>query len=186
MRHPSVLDSFDGLESFIRSLKLWRLRPESNESGVKRMDEEVFLWLAAVGLVVYALYLRFRRRELQHKERMAAIEKGVALPDLTDIEAGPRIYLLRGMIWLLSGLALSVFLVVLSATVQFPKSAEARFREANTIARLGGTAEQIKQAQDDTGPPERLPYAVSLIGLVPIGVGVAYLIFYRVESARSR
>jgi hypothetical protein len=146
----------------------------------------VFFFLAVTGLFVYALYMRFRRRELQHKERMAAIEKGVPLPDLTDIEAGPRIYLLRGMIWLLSGLTLSVFLLVLSATTQFPKSAEQRFREANTIARLGGTAEQIQQAQNDTGPRELLPYAVSLIGLVPVGVGVAYLIFHRVETARQR
>jgi hypothetical protein len=90
------------------------------------------------------------------------------------------------MIWLLGGIALSTFLVVVSATTQFPKSAEQRFREANTIARLGGTAEQIQQAQNDTSRPDRLPYAVSLIGLVPIGVGVAYLIFYRVETARSR
>jgi len=150
------------------------------------MDEEVFLWLAAVGVLVYGLYLRFRRRELQHKERMAAIEKGVALPDLTDIEAGPRIYLLRGMIWLLSGIALSVFLLVLSATTQFPKSAEQRFREANAIQRWGGTPDQILAAQNDTGPHERLPYAVSLIGLVPVAVGVAYLIFHRAETARSR
>jgi hypothetical protein len=150
------------------------------------MDEEVFLWLAAVGLLVYGLYLRFRRRELQHKERMAAIEKGVALPDLTDIEAGPRIYLLRGMIWLLSGIALSVSLLVVSATTRFPRSAEERFREANTIQRWGGTAEQIQAAQNDTSPYERLPYAVSLVGLVPVAVGAAYLIFYRVETARSR
>jgi hypothetical protein len=147
---------------------------------------ETFIFLAAVGLFVYALYLRFRRRELLHKERMAALEKGAALPDLTDIEVGPRIYLLRGMIWLLSGLALSIFLLVLSATTQFPKSAEERFREANTIARLGGTAEQIQQAQNDTGRQQRLPYAVSLIGLVPVGVGVAYLVFHRVETKRSR
>src|SRR5262245_43374272 len=150
------------------------------------MDNEDFAFLAVVGLFVYGLYLRFRRRELQHKERMAAIEKGVAVPDLTDIEAGPRIYLLRGMIWLLSGIALSVFLVVLSATTQFPKSAEERFREANTIARLGGTADQIQQAQNDTGNQYRLPYAVSLIGLIPVGVGVAYLIFHRVETTRAR
>jgi hypothetical protein len=135
----------------------------------------------------YYLYLRFRRRELLHKERMAALEKGVALPDLTDIEAGPRVYLLRGMIWLLSGIALSVFLLVLVSTIhQIPKSAQARFQEANTIARLGGTAEQIKQIQDDTGPEVPVPYSVALIGLVPIGVGVAYLIFHRVETARSR
>jgi hypothetical protein len=149
-------------------------------------NEGVFFFL---GLVVagYYLYLRFRRRELLHKERMAALEKGVALPDLTDIEAGPRVYLLRGMIWLLSGIALSVFLLVLVSTIhQIPKSAQARFQEANTIARLGGTAEQIKQIQDDTGPEVPVPYSVALIGLVPIGVGVAYLIFHRVETARSR
>jgi len=147
-------------------------------------NEGVFFFLALV-LLGYALYLRFRRRELQHKERMAAIEKGVALPDLTDIEAGPRIYLLRGMIWLLSGITLSVFLLVLSATTRFPKSAEERFREANSIARLGGTTEQIQQAQNDTGSQVRLPFAIALIGLVPVGVGAAYLIFYRVEKTRS-
>jgi hypothetical protein len=143
------------------------------------------LFLMVTGLFVYALYMRFRRRELLHKERMAALEKGVALPDLTDVGAGPRIYLLRGMIWLLSGLALSVFLLALSATMQFPKSADQRFREADTIRRWGGTADQIQAAQNDTGPQERLPYAVSLIGLVPIGVGAAYLIFYRAVTARS-
>ena len=147
-------------------------------------NEEAFFFLALV-VFGYWLYLRYRRRELQHKERMAAIEKGVALPDLTDIEAGPRIYLLRGMIWLLGGIALSIFCVVVSATTQFPKSAEERFREANTIARLGGTADQIQKAQNDTSRQDRVPYAVSLIGLVPIGVGAAYLIFYRVETARG-
>src|SRR5215813_2007798 len=102
----------------------------------KRMHSEDLIFLAALGLFVYALYLRFRRRELQHKERMAAIEKGVALPDLTDIEAGPRIYLLRGMIWLLSGIALSVCILGMSAAMRFPKSIEQRVRDANAIARL--------------------------------------------------
>jgi hypothetical protein len=160
-----------------------------NEESKRMGSDEMLAFLVSLGvtgLFAYGLYMRFRRRELLHKERMAALEKGVALPDLTDIEAGPRVYLLRGMIWLLSGLALSVFLVILSATTQFPKSAVQRFREADTIARLGGTAEQIQQAQNDTSPPERLPYAVSLIGLVPVAVGVAYLVFYRVEASRSR
>ena len=143
----------------------------------------VFLAVVVFG---YALYLRFRRRELQHKERMAAIEKGVALPDLTDIEASTRIYLLRGMIWLLSGLAVSVCLLVFSATMHFPKSTRERFEEASDIARWGGTAEQIQRAQNDTGPRQQLPYAVSLIGLVPVAVGAAYLIFYRVETTRPR
>jgi hypothetical protein len=150
------------------------------------MDEDAVGFIAAMGLVVYALYLRFRRRELQHKERLAAIEKGVALPDLTDIETGPRIYLLRGMIWLFGGIGLVACLLAISATTRFPKSVDHRFREANEIQRWGGTAEQILKAQNDTSPYERLPYAVSLIGLVPVGVGVAYLIFYRAETARPR
>ena len=150
------------------------------------MDQDSIMFCAVAALVVYALYLRFRRRELQHRERMAAIEKGVALPDLTDIATGPRMYLLRGMIWLLSGLALSVCLLVFSATMQFPKSTRERFEEANDIARWGGTAEQIQAARNDTGPRQQLPYAVSLIGLVPVAVGAAYLIFYRFETTRPR
>jgi hypothetical protein len=148
-------------------------------------NEEAFFFL---GLVVfgYFLYLRFRRRELQHKERMAAIEKGVALPDLTDVEASTRIYLLRGMMWLFGGIALLVCLLAISATTRLPKSIDERYREADKIARWGGTADQIRAAQNDTSSQQPLPYAVSLIGLVPIGVGAAYLIFYRVETARSR
>jgi len=150
------------------------------------MQGETAFTFGAMGLVVYALYLRFRRRELQHKERMAAIEKGVALPDLTDVEAGPRIYLLRGMMWLFGGIALSVFLMVFSATTQFPKSIEQRVQAGLRIQRMGGTAEQIRDAQAETDRPERLPYTISLIGLIPAAVGLAYLIFYRAERTRSR
>jgi hypothetical protein len=149
------------------------------------MHDDTFQVLLVMGLVVGALYMRFRRRELQHKERMTAIEKGVALPDLTDMDASPRIYLLRGMIWLFSGIALSVSLLVISATTHYPKSIEQRVRDANSIYYQGGTADQIEEARNDRGPQERVPLAVSLIGLVPIGVGVAYLIFYRVETSRS-
>ena len=72
--------------------------------------------ITAACIFIFALYMRFRRRELQHKERLAAIEKGVGLPELNDFEPGPRIYLLRGMIWLFSGLTLLVFLVGVSLT----------------------------------------------------------------------
>ena len=47
---------------------------------------------------------------------------------------------------------------------------------------LGGSEEQIRQVQNDTSPQEEgMPPGLSVLGLMPIGVGLAYLIVYRVE-----
>jgi hypothetical protein len=46
---------------------------------------------------------------------------------------------------------------------------------------FGGSEEQIRQVQNDNSPREGMPPAVSVLGLMPIGVGLAYLIVYRVE-----
>lgn len=144
-----------------------------------------FLVLAAACVFIYALYIRYRRREMQHRERVTAIEKGAALPEMHEVEIGTRTYLLRGMIWLFSGIALSVFLFSISVTTRLPKSIEQRIREAKFVEQVGGTPEQIREAQNDTKPEEMLPVAFSLVGLVPAGVGIAYLIFYRVERTRT-
>jgi hypothetical protein len=151
-----------------------------------RAEPIIFLLVTAGCVFVYALHLRYRRRELQHRERLAAIEKGVALPELTDLESGPRPYLLRGMIWLFSGVALTVFLSGISVTTHRTKPVEQRVMEARLIEQAGGTPEQIRQVQNDTNPQEILPLAFSLVGLIPVGVGTAYLIFYRAETARTR
>jgi hypothetical protein len=145
-----------------------------------------FLVGGAAAVFIFALYIRYRRRELQHKERLAAIEKGVALPELTDVEIGPRIYLLRGMIWVFSGIALSVFLFGISVATHRPKSIEDRLREAKVIEQLGGDENQIRQARTDTTPQESVPAAVSLVGLIPFGVGLAYVLFYRIETRRRQ
>ena len=72
-----------------------------------------FTVLSAI-VIICALAFRHRRRERQHKERLAAIDKGAPLPALTDIEQRapwtPRVYLLRGMMWLFSGIGLTLFL----------------------------------------------------------------------------
>jgi len=62
---------------------------------------------------------RHRRRELQHKERLAAIEKARRCrADRYRQRAPwtPRVYLLRGMMWLFSGIGLTLFLAGISAT----------------------------------------------------------------------
>lgn len=88
--------------------------------------------------------------ELHHKERLAAIEKGVDLPPLPPelFGAGPKgrpRYLLRGLVWLFVGLGALVGL-------------------------YGITGHESEK--------------VWLLGLIPTGVGLAYLIYYFVEGKR--
>ncbi len=86
--------------------------------------------------------------ELHHKERLAAIEKGIELPPLPPELFGngrkgrPR-YLLRGLVWLFVGLGLMVALGVTDNTDR-----------------------------------------VGLFGLIPVGVGLACLIYYFAEGKR--
>src|SRR5580700_11160985 len=91
----------------------------------------------SVVVILWALTLRFRRRELQHKERMAAIEKGAPLPDLTDVDQTaswtPRVYLLRGMMWLFSGIGLMLFLGAVSASASRIRSVEDRIYAAQRL-----------------------------------------------------
>jgi hypothetical protein len=88
--------------------------------------------------------------ELHHKERLAAIEKGVELPPLppelfgSERKGRPR-YLLRGLVWLFIGLG--------------------------TLVGLYGI----------TGNGDE---KVWLLGLIPTGVGLAYLIYYFVEGRK--
>ncbi len=100
--------------------------------------------------IVYAIVDYRRRRdvvEANHKERMAAIERGMELPALPEsfyLAAKPRRsgYLLPGLVWLFVGIAL--FLA------------------------LGAVA-----GED-----------VRLFGLIPVGVGAAFLIYYVVEGRK--
>jgi hypothetical protein len=141
--------------------------------------------LATAAVFVWALTLRYRQRELLHRERLAAIEKGIALTDLPNmdrLDASSRIYLLRGMIWLFTGIFLTLFLVAVSITTAQPKSLNRRLSEAQQAQSLGASPEQIQQIQNDVTKQVGLPVGFSLLGLVPLGVGLAYLIFYYTET----
>lgn len=145
----------------------------------------VILVLTTGAVIGFGLKLRFNRRELQHKERLAALEKGAQLPDL--IENGPapwspRVYLLRGMIWLFAGIGIATFLWVITGEVQRTPSIEARLLRATNLKSLGATDAQVQQVIDDTTPRQNPPRGLALLGLVPIGVGLAYLIYYLAES----
>ena len=121
------------------------------------MNEEVvavFIPIVAIvmslGIPIIYQILDYRRRrdivEAHHKERLAAIERGMELPALPeafysplDRNKRPR-HLLTGMVWLFIGIAL--FLA------------------------LGAVA-----GED-----------VRFFGLIPAGVGLAFLIYYFIEG----
>jgi hypothetical protein len=147
-----------------------------------------FVIVAVTGLVAYFMTLRFRRRELQHREWMAAIEKGVPLPALDALETsmgGSRAYLLKGMVWLACGLTLMLFLSVWTSTGQ-PPSVETKVREAQQLRELGYTDQQILGLTAAQNARPIFPIGLSMIGLVPAGIGIAYLAFYRIEKQRSK
>jgi len=149
--------------------------------------------LSAAFIIGWALFFRYKRHELRHKERMTAIEKGAELPaeppEKPPVPWSPRVYLLRGLIWLFTGAGLSAFLLGLSLTiVSHPERLEDRLWRAQNLRRNGATEEEIKQylsqSQNQNTPRSEFPAGVSLIGLIPMGVGLAYLIYYRGESHR--
>ena len=139
-----------------------------------------FAFLFVVTLV--ALNLRFRRRLLEHTERMAAMEKGLAFPDAGFFGQAPspwdpRMYMLRGMIWSLAGVGMMIALAGISLTVHRTPSAEERVYQWQRLRGMGATEQQMRQADDDMAERGRIPLAFCLVGLVPLGVGVAYLMF---------
>jgi hypothetical protein len=63
--------------------------------------------IVAFGIASVSLHFNNRTRELRHRERLSALEKGIDLPP--DPVRGPNAYLLRGLIWLFIGLGISIF-----------------------------------------------------------------------------
>jgi hypothetical protein len=75
-----------------------------------------------------------------------------------------------------------VFLGAIAVSTNHAPRLEDRVRSARDLRNIGATDEEIKQAENDNTPQGGMPASVALLGLVPIGVGLAYLIYYRVES----
>lgn len=121
-----------------------------NEEVVAVFIPIIAIFMSLLIPIVYAIVDYRRRRDIveaNHKERLAAIERGMELPALPEsfyLAAKPRRagYLLPGLIWLFVGIGL--FLA------------------------LGAVA-----GED-----------VRLFGLIPIGVGAAFLIYHAVEGRK--
>ena len=132
-------------------------------------------------LIMAAMASRYKQRELQHRERMAAVEKGVALPaePATQPEPfHPRTYLLRGLMWLFIGIAISISFAGLAMLGEHQEPAWVRVNEATHAKERGANDAEIVQIMNDKHMDGPNP-AIGLLGLIPIGVGLAYLITYR-------
>lgn len=109
-----------------------------------------------IGLVAYFSHLS---REMLHRERMAALEKGLPPPAEPARDSrkqlSSRDCLLRGLVWLFVGLGLLAFCFTFAFT--FP-----------------------------LGEDRLESFRLGLLGFVPVGVGLAYLIFYMVEYFNPR
>jgi len=148
--------------------------------------------LSAAAIIIWSLVLRYKRQQLRHQERMAAIEKGAELPaeraEPSPAPWSPRIYLLRGLIWLFTGIGLTVFLFGISVSVgAHQETIEDRLFRAQNLRHNGATEDEVKQLINSKEPVRKdFPEGFALIGLIPIGVGLAYIIYYRGEDKRPQ
>ena len=77
--------------------------------------------ILGIGAGIVGIVTRHRqllqRADLRHKERLAAIEKGLELPpDPPEIDARRPRYLLKGLVWTFSGAAIYLALDALAGT----------------------------------------------------------------------
>ncbi len=152
----------------------------------------VMMVLSAAAIIIWSLVLRYKRQQLRHQERMAAIEKGAELPaepaEKPPVPWSPRIYLLRGLVWLFTGIGLTVFLFGVSLSVgAHRETMEDRLWRAQNLRHEGATEDEVKQLINSKDPVRKdFPEGFALIGLIPIGVGLAYIIYYRGEDRRPQ
>jgi hypothetical protein len=148
------------------------------------MSASLFVTLLIAFFTVFvALAYRYHMRELDHKQILAAIEKGVDPPLPQAAPWTPRTYLLHGMIWLFAGIAAFVALTAVAVTSHRPYPAEMTVRAATEAREHGATPEEVQMILKGR-EEEGFPIGLGFLGLIPIGVGLAYLIFYRVESKK--
>ena len=154
----------------------------------------VVILVLAVARLMWASYLNYRHRVMYHRERMFALEKGVEPPPMPPSLAGPHAegwgsvfqaggapaspsaYLLRGLVWLFLGIGIMGFFAGISTTF---------IREKVPDWYYSQKVEDRKLPPPTVRNPE-VPMGWTTLGLIPAGVGIAYLIFYRVESRRRK
>ena len=133
----------------------------SEYKQAKGRDEQMEVAIVMVAVIAYLAFrqwLQLNRSKMIHRERLAAIEKGVDLPPLEQ-EARrsswniQRLLLLAGLVWL--SLGIGAF-VTLSALLAHP-----------------------------TAVTEGIPQGIQWIGLASACIGLSHLIVYLIWKGRE-
>lgn len=152
----------------------------------------IFFLLVLPGLVVILMtqYLRHRNMRMLHEERLAALEKGTAVPLGSPLAPWtPRVHLLRGLMWSFGGLAVVVCLLGIAGSSHRTQSAESVMWSAKNLSRnLEIPLDQAKQIveKDQANRENGMPASIALLGLIPLAVGLAYLVFYYTDESRKK
>ncbi len=122
---------------------------------------------------------------------MAALEKGVAVPLVQPQRPwSPRVYFLRGLIWSFSGAAVIVCLLGLAAASHRTWTPTEIAWDAKQLSETldipREEARKLVLLKDADTHPKEMPPSVSLLGLIPLAVGLAYLVFYYTDESHKR
>ena len=120
--------------------------------------ENAVMVVAAIACFCFFQWLRHQRRVLVHRERLAAVEKGITLPPLEqEVRRSSwnvqRIILLAGLTWISIGIGA---FVTLSALLAFPSKVT-----------------------------EDIPRGMQWIGLAPFCIGLSHVIVYLVGKGKE-
>jgi hypothetical protein len=153
-------------------------------SGETAFHGMLIFVVAFLAFLAVIFFLRHREAMSRHQERLAAIDKGISVPVAeTRPSRSPRIYLLRGLQWFFVGVGISLVLLSISTASREPISLASKLSMAQMLKAQGASEAQIAEyMKSAAGEMEGMPYSAASIGLVPMSVGLAYLIFYRKES----
>jgi hypothetical protein len=149
-----------------------------------------FLIFIAAFVIMPILVVRYRRLELRHQERLIAMEKGAVLPPEPP-EAVPTIetYQLRGLVWLAAGIGISLMLFIMLPFIANRNPNDVSMRESQ-LKQLDYSKEEIREAmvhEDQRWESQRQrSRGLAALGLPPIAVGIAYLVFYQQQKRRQQ
>jgi hypothetical protein len=144
-------------------------------------------------IIFFGLLFRHHKLQLAHSERMAALEKGIAVPTgQAAAPWSPRVYLLRGLVWTFVGIALTLglFVVAVASHTRHIESAEFMSIRARTVSQnlqipIDQARQIVEKDDEERAKAEVPPIALAFFGLIPLGVGLAYLVFYRSEASKG-
>ena len=114
--------------------------------------------VAVIGYLVFCQWLQLNRRTMIHRERLAAIEKGVDLPPLEqEVRRSTwnvqRLLLLAGLVWVSLGVGTFV-----------------------TLSALLAYATAVTQG---------IPQGLQWIGVAPVCIGLSHLIVYLIGKRKE-